>query len=235
MLRLMKKINVLIVDDEPIARDIIRSYCKAVDYIGEIQEASDGMRALTLLNQSNVDVLFVDINMPVITGMDMVKALHKKPQIIFTTAYSEFAAEAFDINATDYLLKPISFERFLRALQKAVNTKETHQPAVAPKFLTVKSNNITYNIAENEITYCESKGNNVRIFLENKPYLDVTITTEKILTLLSDDFIRAHRSFIANKSKITGISSKKLILSDIEIPIGDIYKDRLMDFFKKKG
>lgn len=225
----------LIIDDEPIARQIVEQYCSYLPELEIVASCKDALEAKQLLQTSEVDIIFVDINMPVLDGLAFVKTLRNLPQVIFTTAYKEYALEAFDINACDYLLKPFSIERFIVAVDKA---KEKILPA-PPKPQPSEESNIylkvegkIFRIDLEELHYAEASGNNVKIVMHDSQIIPTMTFSvlEKLLPKIK--FIRVHRSFIINKEKIRLIVGNRVYIGQKEIPIGSNYKE---SFFSEIG
>lgn len=232
----MNQVSCLIVDDEPIARDIIKSYCSHLDYLNVVASCGNALEAKTLLQQQKIDILFLDINMPIMDGISFVKTLKDQPQVIFTTAYKEYAIDAFDLAACDYLLKPFSFDRFIIAVDKALEKLEPKAitPAnevagsVAEDFIFIKTDGKIYKVGYDELLYAEAQGNYTKIItsgnllLPKMPFSNFEELLPKAL------FLRTHRSFIINKSKIGHIEGNRVFINNNEIPIGSNYKDQLL-------
>ena len=233
----MNKINCLIVDDEPIARDIIQNYCQHLDYLQVIASFGNALEAKNVLQNQKVHILFLDINMPVIDGISFLKTLRTPPQVIFTTAYKEYAIDAFDLAACDYLLKPFSFERFIMAIDKAVaNVRQEQgipqsqhsQAAPTEDFIFIKTDNKIYKINHDELLYAEAQGNYTRIVTIKNTLMPKMPFTSLEEVLPRPAFLRTHRSFIINKTKINHIEGNRIFINNTEIPIGSNYKDQLM-------
>ena len=231
----MVKINCLIVDDEPIARDIIQNYCSHLDYLQVIASCENALAARTVLQQQKVDILFLDINMPVMDGISFLKTLRHPPQVIFTTAYKEYAIDGFDLAACDYLLKPFSFDRFIIAIDKAMEKLSLH-PASLPEtteakadnYFFVKADSKIFKIAYEDVLYAEASGNYTKIVTTNNILLPGMSFSSVEELLPRAGFLRVHRSFIINKSKISHIEGNRVFIQQIEIPIGSNYKDAFM-------
>lgn len=229
----------LIIDDEPIARDILQTYCGHLPHIQVIAACGNALEAKRILQNQPIDFLLLDINMPVLDGISFLKTLKNPPQVIFTTAYKEFALDAFDLSACDYLLKPFSFERFLIAVDKvsdrlkpvSVSPTSVTEPATED-FIFIKTDGKIFKIAFEDLLFAEAKGNNTKIVLI-KNTLSTAMTFSNFEELLpKTKFFRLHRSFIINKSKITHIEGNRVFIGQIEIPIGSHYKE---DFLKGLG
>lgn len=232
----MKKIKCLIVDDEPIARDIIVSYCNAIPSLEIAGVCGNSFEAREMLMGKGIQLLFLDIHMPVLDGIAMLKTIKNPLQVIFTTAYKEYAATAFDLAACDYLIKPFSLERFIIAVDKAVErlnyaNKEVSPGDSAPDdgYLTFKTEGKIYRIRYNDLLYAEANGNYTRIVTDDSAIiLNMTFTSvEKMLP--ENHFVRVHRSFIVNKSKIFFIQGQTIFLNKVEIPIGKNFKKELFN------
>lgn len=232
------KLKCLIVDDEPIAQKIVEKYCSYLPEIEIVALCGDALQAKQMLSTKPVDIIFLDINMPLLDGFAFLKTLKQPPQVIFTTAYKEYAHEAFNINACDYLLKPFSFDRFIQAVEKAKSligvqsTDTIFSAAVSPTTLYIKSEGKIIKVDTHDLLYAEAQGNNVRIVTGDR-----TVTTVITFSAFEDqlpktDFIRVHRSFIINKSKIQVIEGNRVFIGKTEIPIGQNYRE---DFLKSLG
>lgn len=229
----MRKINCLIVDDEPIARQIIQSYCTHIPELHIIASCGNALEAKAIAQQEEIDLIFLDINMPVLNGLAFLKTLKYQPQVIFTTAYKEYAVEAFELNATDYLLKPFSLDRFLIAVDKVM---EKLQPVLGSQtqddFVFIKADGKIYKILYEQILYAEASGNYTKVVTKQRTIMP-TITFTGIEELLPASlFIRVHRSFIINKTMITHIEGNRAFINTTEIPIGSNYKE---NFLKQLG
>ena len=226
-----KAINCLIVDDEPIARDILESHLKKIDAIEVVASCKNAIDAFNILNTNKIDVIFLDINMPEISGLSFARSINKNIKIIFTTAYREYAIDGFDLKAVDYLLKPISFERLLQAINKylneniPVNTGRTEELFFEKSnFIFVRSDRKMIKIDFSEISYIESLGDYLKIHLPEK-----VVTTRETITnievkLPKNDFIRIHRSFIVSLNKIDSFTNEFVEINKKAIPISRSYK-----------
>ncbi len=233
----------LIVDDEPIARKIVQAYIDKLPNLECSVQAKNAIEALEILNKDpGIEIVFLDINMPNLSGMSMVKILNAPPKIIFTTAYSEYAVESYELNAVDYLLKPFSFERFTKAAFKAIDVIEKNKAGFGnemkpgeEQIIFIKSEGKNYPIGLNEILYCEAKKNYTKIVLKNdKTYLPLIPLSkfEDELKAISTDFIRVHRSFIVSSKEIVSVGAQQVLIDKYKIPLGEQYK---MDFFERIG
>jgi DNA-binding LytR/AlgR family response regulator len=225
------------IDDEPPALEIIKEYVSKFPALQLVQTFDDAISAASLLRTANIDLLFIDINMPDITGIDLVRSLENRPMVIFTTAHKKFAYEGFELDAVDYLLKPINLDRFSKAVTKAIdfykyknglNTEEGESLFVHSEYKLVK-------IPLQDIEYIESMEDYCKIHIINgKPILTL-MTLKKILEKLpADKFQRIHRSYIVSLSKIRTIQNRKVQLSSSkELPVSDSYADFINNWTRK--
>jgi two-component system LytT family response regulator len=230
-------IKCIAIDDEPLALNKMSNYIKETPFLELTGAVRSGFEAMDLLSETNVDLMFVDINMPDINGLDFYKSLQNKPQIIFTTAFSEYAFEGFKVNALDYLLKPIGYNDFLKAANKARNYFETNLRIAAKssnekEFLFIKSEYKIVKISLNEIIYIEGMREYVRIHLTNgkslMPLFSLRFLEE---TLPAERFMRVHRSYIVNLTKISTVEHNRIIFNGkVYIPVSDQYKEPFMKF-----
>lgn len=235
-----QKIKCLIVDDEPIARKIVNNYVAQILFLENFGECKNGFEALEIIAKNkDIKIIFLDINLPNLSGLDVSKMLKNNISIIFTTAYSEYALESYEVNAIDYLLKPFSFERFATAVFKAVDKIEkpeipqdnSKEILTSEKKIFIKSQGINYPILLSDILYCEAMKNYTKIVLSNGNSLKTLIPFSKIeKEILQDDelFIRIHRSFLISKVHITSVKTNTIIIKNIEIPIGAQYKESIL-------
>lgn len=216
-------ISAIIVEDEPIAIKIIKGFIEATDGIELIAEFHLAEDAMEWLQNNSVDVIFQDINLPDFNGVDFIKSLANAPKIIFTTANPSYATDGFDLNAVDYLVKPISFQRFSLAIDKLITSlyQKTNKES-----LTFKANNRTYFIKPTEIYYFESAGDYVKVNGKDQN-LVINQTMKELEKNLNSDFLRVHKSFIINTTAIQYIEGNQIKINDKMIPIGATYKDKL--------
>lgn len=239
-------IRCIAMDDEPLALAQITGYIQKVPFLELTQACTNAFDALTILSTTPVDLLFVDINMPDLNGMDFVKSLTHRPMIIFTTAYSEYAVEGFRVNALDYLLKPFGFNDFLKAANKALKQTELYsQNAMSPVHsvdrgeendsLFVKADYKMLRLETDKIIYIESQSEYVRIFMEDaKPVMTLLSMKSLEEKLPAGTFMRVHRSYIVNLKKITAISNNRVVFGkDTYIPVGNQYKEAFNHFVEK--
>jgi len=214
----------LIIDDEELARGLIKSYIDRLDFLELIADFENPLDALPTLKAQSIDLLFLDIQMPELKGTDFAKLVQAPTKIIFTTAYSEYALEGFELNATDYLLKPITFDRFLKAVNKVVSTTAT---ASFVDSITVKSGYDLHKLKLAEILYIESDNEYVIFHTKEEKIMSHQRLKTLEQTLDPTLFKRVHRSFIVNKKEVTALKGKELFLGDVKIPISNSYYERV--------
>ncbi len=221
--------KVLIIDDEPNAIKLLSSYLTHFSNFELVATFRNGLKALEFLNSNTVDVVFLDINMPHLSGLSLSKMLPKETAIIFTTAYSEHAVESYNVNTVDYLLKPISLERFTKAIHKLI-TKETPK-SKTNNSIFIKSGTQTHQVRISEIKYLQKDGNYMDYQLEKNKIM-ARESIADALSVLPDNFIQVHKSFIVNTTAINSFTNDTIIIGNNKIPIGNQYKTQLIDFFK---
>ena len=225
----MQSINCLVLDDEQPAVNILKRFIEKTPFLNLMGDTTDAFAALDILRSQPIDLLFIDIQMPDITGIELLKSLETRPKVIFTTAYDEYAMEGYELDVVDYLLKPIRFERFMKAANKALTLYNFTQP-VAPKstHLFVKSDYQTVKIDLADILYIEGLKDYVKIYTTQKMIM-TRLNLKGIEAKLPDgQFLRVHRSFIAAISKITAFQKSQISIKDKVIPIGETYREKLL-------
>ena len=231
-------IKYLIIDDEYLAHDIIKGYCDLLPNMQLMKNCYDALKAIEYLNNSNVDLIFLDLNMPKLKGFEFLKTLASPPKVIVTTAYSEFALEGYELNVSDYLLKPFSFERFLKAVNKTVSSTSITTPSNIEKKESVsdsvflRSNKKYVQVAIDTIQYIEAAGNYTKVITS----VEVITVREKfsdVFELFSDlDFIQVHKSFAVSKKHIKSIEGNRIFISVHTIPVGKTYKTNIIQLLK---
>lgn len=230
----MAKIKCLIVDDEAPARRVIEGFLNKVEEAEVVGMAKNAIDAYNILQKSNVDVMFLDINMPEITGIGLLKMLQVPPVVVMTTAYSEYGAESYDYDVADYLLKPIRFERFLKAFDKSrkivLNQTLTTDSVFKDGNFEFKVDREQMSLPICSILYLQSLGNYLKIFTkEKKSYLTLLTTKEAEEMLKKSQFIRVHKSFIVNASAITEYTTEKIFIDGRELPVGKTYRKYFLE------
>ena len=213
-------IRCIAIDDEPLALTIIESHCSNIDSLNLLGTFTDPIKAIDFINKNDIDLLFIDIEMPKINGLDLLKTLNPLPPIIFTTAYSDYALESYDFNAVDYLLKPISLSRFLKAIQKI---PAPSIPTLPKDYFFVKSENKTIKIMYKDILFIEGQRDYVQIHLHNSKPMALLTMKKLEQSLPKNQFLRTHKSFIVSLHAIESITGKTIYIQDNEIPIGESY------------
>lgn len=233
------EIRAIIIDDEPLARNVIREYAKKLPSLNIIGECEDAICAHQLMQLSAIDLIFLDINMPKLSGIEFLKTLKNPPLVIFTTAYSEYALDGYELNVIDYLKKPFSFERFCKAyfraeelliLKESANKTEIFERA--KDFIFIKSDKKTIKVNLDEIYYIEGLGDYIKLYTRTKKFV-TNLSMKKIESLLpTESFYRIHKSFIISVSKIESIEGNTVKINEIKLPIGNIYRQDFMSHIK---
>lgn len=220
----------LVIDDEPLARQLLASYIAQVPTLQLAALCESAMDAFAVLHQQEIDLLFLDIRMPGITGLNFVKSLKNPPLVIFTTAYHEHAVEAFELEAVDYLLKPITLERFMKAVQKVL-PKKAILPMVnepQPTHIFVKVDRKLVKVDYKNILYVEALGDYIKIFTEQGTLVSY-MKVGSLERILPDSFVRIHRSYLVSQEKINYLEGNFLKIGETELPIGQTYKEMLYE------
>ena len=233
-----KNISCLIVDDEAIARDIVATHLSKIANISVIASCSNAMEAFNAISNHNIDLVFLDINMPEISGISFAKSINKDIKIIFTTAYRDYAVEGFELQAVDYLLKPISFERLLKAVNTYFEVYSNHKKESEVKidknnFMFVRSERRMIKIDFDDIFYIESYSDYIKIHLA-----DETIVTRETISAIEaklpkNTFIRIHRSFIVALQKISSFTNEQIVIKNKSLTISRSYKNEVLELLKK--
>lgn len=232
-------IKYLIIDDEHIAHDIIKKYCDMLPSLEFKADCYDAIEAIDYLSKHEIDLIFLDLNMPKLKGFEFLKTLSSPPKVIVTTAYSEFAIEGYELNVVDYLLKPFSFERFLSAINKVTSSststiKKESNANLKPegKYIFLKQNNSHIQVDLDSILFIEASGNYTKVITSN----DTISIREKIsdtIQLLSDNgFLQVHKSFAVVKKHINSIKGNRIYIGDHIVPIGKLYKTNISKLLK---
>ncbi len=235
----MNRRKCIIVDDEPIAREILENHLAKIDEMKLVGSCKNALEAFKLISTQEVDLIFLDINMPEISGLSLAKSINKNIKIIFTTAYREYAVDGFDLQAVDYLLKPISFKRLLQGVNKYLNETilfhEVSEQPIVPEgneSFFVRSDRKMVKIVCDDIRYIESLADYIRIFLKTKNVVTRETLTSIEAKLPQQDFLRIHRSFIVARKSIDSFTSEYVEIDEKQIPISRSYK---ADILKQLG
>lgn len=238
------KTNCLIIDDEPLARDLIRSHIEKLENFEIVAECGDAMKAMQELREKQVDLMFLDIQMPQITGIEFLRTLKKPPKVVITTAFREYALDGFELDVVDYLLKPITFERFLKSInkyyqiaqeemQQSVPVTENGQPEET--FIYVKENKRVIKVHLTEILYVEGLSEYVQIFTQKHKIITKTSMTNLQQKLPTDSFLRIHKSYIVSVPKIEAFTAHSIEIKGKELPIGRSYKNTVLEALQYNG
>jgi DNA-binding LytR/AlgR family response regulator len=234
------KLKTIVIDDEPLALQLVSEYVRKTPFLELSGEFENPLEAMDFLSSKSVDLIFVDIQMPELTGIEFTRSLDQAPKIIFTTAYAQYALEGFKLNAIDYLLKPFSYEEFLKAAQKARKQCELEastQPAIDAnnQFLFLKSEYKIRRINFNDILFIEGLKDYIQVHTtgSDKPILSLNSMKSLEQKLPENRFMRVHRSFIVNLDKIDTIERSRIVFGKTYIPISEMYKEKFQDFLDK--
>lgn len=224
----------IIIDDEPLARELITSHLLNFENFELIDSFENALKAYTFLETNTVDLVFLDIEMPLLKGNDFLKKLKNPPKVIFTTAYREYAIEGYELNVIDYLLKPITFDRFFVAIEKfkQFQNPKKEEKAIPENHIFVSSGSRNIKIIFEEILYIESLKDYITIHLENDKSHHLKQNISAFEKLLDSNFVRVHRSFIIQTKKLTAYSKNEVEINNVEIPIGSSYKENWLTYLK---
>jgi len=236
-------IRCLVVDDEPLALDILADYIRKVPELTLISTTTNAIEGLGFVQQELVDLVFLDVQMPELTGIQFLKIINGKCDVILTTAYPQYALEGYELNVTDYLLKPIAFDRFYKSVQKVINQKNTFKQNTLPpefhqtinkatEFIFVKTEHKIQRVDYEDIYYIEGLKDYISIFTSNERIITLQNMKRMEETLPEERFVRVHKSYIVALEKIESIERGRISLKDKLIPIGDTYKEA---FYKRIG
>ncbi|MDW3211282.1 MAG: response regulator transcription factor [Reichenbachiella sp.] len=233
----MKKLSCIIVDDEPLAANVLEKYVQRLDHLNLVGKAENAIQAFNLINSERIDLMFLDIKMPQITGIDFIKSLNNPPAVIFTTAYRDFALEGFEMDAVDYLLKPISFERFMKAVGKVSVSyvsdpklmNEVGSQTITRDYIFVREDKRMKKVLLADILFVESIKDYVKIITRKDTVLTYLKMNYLEGNLPVNQFVRIHKSFIVRIEAIQGYTSSEAEVGDVTIPIGRHYKQKVLE------
>lgn len=222
----------LAVDDESLALQLLTDYIRKVPFLDLVATAGDAFEAARVLQENQVDLLFIDIQMPGLTGLQFIQSLSKRPMVIIITAYKKFAPEGFDLDVVDYLVKPVGIDRFLKACNKAQELQELRTAKTSPIEAEFFFVNVDYSLVKvvfADIVWIEGSGDYVKIHLKSAPKPLLVRTTAKTLEseLPADKFLRIHKSYIVSKSSITAVRKNSIFIGELELPVGETYREVL--------
>lgn len=233
-------ITAIAIDDEPLALQLLKGYIEKTPGLDLIEKFDNPLDATDFLADTSVDLVFVDIQMPDLTGIEFTKLLERGPKVIFTTAYEKYALEGYKLEVVDYLLKPFSYEEFFAAVQKvrrliSLEQKSLNKIDANNEFLFLKSDYKIKRINFNDILYIEGLKDYVKVYTRNSPKPVLSLTSLKLLEskLPSGKFMRVHRSFIVNLEKIDTIERSRIVFGKVYIPVSDQYKNRFQDYLNR--
>lgn len=229
------KIRCIIVDDEPVAREVLESLLTRIDQVEVLSQCKNALEAFNVINDQRVDLIFLDINMPEISGLSFARSINKDIKIIFTTAYREYAVEGFDLRAVDYLLKPISFERLLQSINKYLDETATRKSSIPKEvvqsksdYIFVRSDRKMIKIAFEEILFIESISDYIKIHLKDKSVITRETITSIEAKLPKRDFLRTHRSFVVSLTYVDSYTNEFVEIGPRQIPVSRTYKDEVL-------
>jgi len=238
------KIKCLVIDDERLAREYLKTYISKVTHLELLGEFNSPLKAINLIKSGNVDLIFLDIHMPDINGVDFLRTINNPPDVIFTTAYQQYAIEGFNLNVTDYLLKPFSFERFLQAVNKIPDkytetslSSENQKPLLPSQtsfgnsYLTIRADRKFYKINFSDLNYIEGQKAYVTFHTTNKNITALASLKELEESLPKKEFIRIHKSYIVSIREILTLEGNILEIPGVRLPVGKMYKDKVLKVF----
>ena len=228
------EIKCLIVDDEELALNVLEKYISTLPSLHLVGKCENALDAISFLHENKVDLLFLDLNMPELSGLDMLKTLSDPPMVIITTAYSEYALESYEYDIVDYLLKPIKLERFIKAVNKVVRQLQIMDQgqqinsSIQTGSLFIKEDQTSYHVDFRDIQYVEAYGNYLKIHTNEKVYITRETMQHLLETLPANLFVRIHKSYIISLDKVQKLSGNMIYLKEIELPVGTTYKSDLL-------
>lgn len=235
----MNRYQCIIIEDEPLAQNVLKKYIGEQPALELLAVCNDALEAQSILTQQNIQLIFLDINLPKLSGINFIKTLIRPPLVIFTTAYPEFAVEGFELNAVDYLLKPFSFERFLKAVNKAfeklkASTTQNNDPGKTP-FIFLKADKKIHKVDLDSIYYVEAIGDYMKVVTDSGQLI-INETMKKLQEKLpATSFVRIHKSFIISRNRIKYIEGNYVQVEDKSIPIGATYRNDVLASLNKKS
>lgn len=232
------KIKCLVIDDEPLALQLLEKHVSKIEQLEIVATASNALKAFEIINTEHVDLMFLDIKMPTLSGLDFLRSLKNPPKTIITTAYRGFAIEGFELEVIDYLLKPITFERFLKSLDKFLRNhnpkRELERKIPKGDYIILKSGAKNHKVNITEVLYIESLKDYIKVHtLSGKSIMSKYKISDMQQALSNHEFLRVHRSYIINTRKISAFTSNDIDMNGIEIPIGGSYKKDVDEFLQQ--
>lgn len=225
--------NCMIIDDEPASHYVLQSYIEKNAHLHLVKQCYNAVEAMDYIRLYPVDLIFLDIDMPQMSGIEFLETLPQAPKTILTTAHSHYALKSYDYGVVDYLLKPISFPRFIKAMERFLSFYLSRETAPLPLAIQLKIGKEQIEIQQDTINYIQSYGNYVKVFTREKVHI-VTTTTQEIVSLLAaQKFLRIHKSYVVNLTKITAYTEQEVSIEGVQIPIGITYKRELYNRLDK--
>jgi two-component system LytT family response regulator len=239
------ELKCIAIDDEPLALEIISAYIEKVPFLKLLKTFDNAIDSIDFIKKNKVDLMFLDIEMEALTGIQLIHAIKDRPEVIFTTAYDSYAVEGFELDAADYLLKPISFERFVKSVDKVYNKfispkpksdgpQHTSKPS-SGNFIFVKTENRLQKVAFSEILFIEGQGDYLKIVTTNAKIMTLQNFKKFEATLPPENFIRVHKSYLVALNKIESITRNRIKIGNALIPVSDSYKNAFYEAISKKG
>jgi two-component system LytT family response regulator len=239
------ELTCIAIDDEPLALEIITAYIEKVPFLKLLRTFDNAIDSIDFIKKNKVDLMFLDIEMEALTGIQLIHALKERPEVIFTTAYDSYAVEGFELDAADYLLKPISFERFVKSVDKVYNKFISPKPktdtpvhsakATSGNFIFVKTENRLQKVAFSEILFIEGQGDYLKIVTTNARIMTLQNFKKFEATLPPENFLRVHKSYLVALNKIESITRNRIKIGNTLIPVSDSYKNAFYEAISKKG
>ena len=233
----MKKLSCIIVDDEPVARKILHEFVDQVPFMDLEGKFENAIKAEAFLKNNTVDIIFLDIEMPKVSGLQFLQKMHVESMVILTTAFPQYALEGYELDIIDYLLKPFAFNRFLKAVQKAKDfyqMKNTATGAAQPSYIFIKSDKRIEKIELQDILYAESIGNYVGIYTEGKKFIAYLTMKSLESQLPLNDFIKIHQSYLVNRSKINAIDGNEIKIGSMSLPMSRNCRETVMKIIQQR-
>ncbi len=224
-------INCIAIDDEPLALNVVKNYSKKVSSLNLMETFNDAFLAMEFVRREPVDAIFLDINMPKLSGISFVKTLSTAPAIIFTTAYPQYAVEGFELEAIDYLVKPFPFDRFVKAVNKISDQLRKKKEEV-PAFIFIKSDKKLFKVNVDDILYIEAYGDYVKIFTKERMLLSKMRLMAVMENLPETKFVQIHRKFIVSKNALSFIEGNSAVIGEIKLPISNSFKETFLNSLK---
>jgi len=228
-------ISCIIVEDEPSSQNILKRYINDYPELKLLGICNNAYEAIEILNKQSIDLIFLDVNLPKLSGLSLLKSLNKAPLVVFTTAYSQYAVEGFNVDAVDFLLKPFSFERFLKAVQKVTEKLNSASNSTNAEYIMLQADKKMHKIYFNDIVFIEAKGDYMKIQCQHDALLVHKTMHEMESLLPKHRFIRIHKSHIISHQSIKYIEGNQVCVHDVLLPIGKTYRKRLMESINSKG